>query len=259
LPARRSSRGCSPWPRTLFLTLPALAISALAACAGSTALVLPADLAQVADRYTVAGRIALFTPKITFGPYVAKARGYRSGSDVGEMLSDVGTDIERDQQKRRGSFDLLTPSGKVHGACAAGRLIRTRHRRGDYQLNIHPGGATLSAPDIATVVEDRTTLHCSLKPAFSSELRLSMDDSGRLHVHRDDVTFSLIELDAQSRQVRLAWRLKAGFLIMEGSTPVGAVDLSESYPSATLVRDLPQQRKDEVAAIVMALILMRDI
>ncbi len=216
---------------------------------------LPDDLRDRADRYTVAGQIDMFTHKLTFGPYTAaKVWISESSSQSGPTLFNGRT--EHIEDKHKGSFELATASGTFRGRCVEALVEVLKHET-NWELEGHNGEVGLHSRDRANLAAGSKSYRCDIGQPSGPELRFQFIFGEPGSVHGDDIDLRIAPLGSTSERPRLAVGLSAGFVLLAGQTPVAAVDVSTIDGSVTLSRELSPSHRDRVAAIAVGLLLLR--
>lgn len=237
--------------RPLWLLLSSLVSSA---CAPSLApLQVPPSLLGRADRYPVSGHVGLLRHTLSFGPYVARRTrvGVQHPSLQKPTLYNDMT--ERADNHQSASFELLAPD-KV--------LLRAECQKHQHSVRKLESTVALDQTTPKPAAEGRfvtasETYRCTLIRPESSPMQLFIVQGSSGLVQADDVELSFLPVRPGADQPAPTWKTSAGFLIADATHELAAVDLTAA-PAVTLRRDLTPRKRAELAAVCIALLLLRD-
>ncbi|MDB4971773.1 MAG: hypothetical protein JWN48_114 [Myxococcaceae bacterium] len=212
----------------------------------------PETLLALAERYDVSGHVGLLRHTVQFGPYTARETqvGVQHPSLQKPTLFNGQT--ERAENHQAGSFELLGPDGTSYrGECQKHRRKVTKH---DQTVALDETGKPRAD---GHVVSASSTYRCTLLRPSGAPLQLFIVEGSSGLVQGEGVELSFLQVRPEGNQVAPTWKESAGFLLADSARELAAVDLTEA-PAVILRKDLPAQQTDELAAVCMALLLLRD-
>lgn len=209
----------------------------------------PPALEADAQRFDVRGWLGPFSHELRVGPYVAEhARlSFQTTSRSGRTMINGASEVTKD--RRSGRFQMQTTSvGRIDASCRMDR----RTTMMDVQEFKLIGLRTEKKVEMA---EQSETYRCRFEreTASSFELVVELGQEGRVTVDGTDIAVRMV--GNRGSQPFPTVDTREGFLLAEGDQHIAAVDFN-SPSSVTLKNDLAPQRRDEVAAIAIGLLML---
>ncbi|MDB4973407.1 MAG: hypothetical protein JWN48_1748 [Myxococcaceae bacterium] len=230
----------------------------LSACAiPTTPALVPLELRELVERYPVADSPTyLGEHELTFGPYTARhIGGYRKTFQSDAALLNKQTDTS--EYTYTGSFDFESPGMNFHAECKKERRHVVQHRRGEFEWGLQNGHFYAGFKDDPRVLEASYSYRCALQRSTGTRVSLEFDGfSGVVRAAERELIFGSIGDGSENPET--FWGLSTGYLFVQAQEPVAAVDLREGRMSVTLLRDLPTSQKNDLAALAMAMLFLRD-
>jgi hypothetical protein len=253
----QSARCVGAQSRALGRTFVCLLTLLLIGCAHAPKLTaIPSELTAASERYPVLGRVQPPARKVSFGPYQTSRTALGEPSGTQQDPTMFNGQLERTTRHQTGWFELATPSGaKISAGCIQDADSQLQH---DKQLALSSDGVRIASKVVFE--QHELTYRCTIRPPKSRPMRLELIHGGKARVRAAGRDITLARIGPHNTGIDPGRvNRNESIVVFDGGSQVAAVDLTPNKESVLLRRDLPQDRKDEFAAICMALLLRRDL